>query len=258
MGDHPFTLWSLGPTQNCTGNSTHRNRAADDDINPHDNMMVKDFSRKFVNDPAIAVLPFTCFGATLDHQYLCSALADDVINELSSWRLFPVIARNSSFIFRDTSYDIRELGLQLCAKYIVEGSITQVGEAFRILARVIDTDTAFEISSGRFNCHVKELPVAYDQVTQMIVGSLAPEIIRAERKRVYQIPEYNLTAYLHFIKGLDLHYRYSRNYYAQAQKEFRKAIDEDPANPRAYALLAHSIIHAVQQGWREDEGTTIG
>jgi len=203
--------------------------------------------------PAIAVLPFKNFSSSPDQVHLSDGIADDVTNELASLRLFPVIARNSTFALRGETVDISQLGRKLGARYIVEGSFDRIGQRIRISARLVDAVTGIQLASERFDRPVDELPEVRDQVTEMIVGSLAPEVLRAERQRAMQRPSKNHpTSYECFLRGLEAHYRYTKVDNAEAQRHFGKAIDADPRNAQAHALLASAMLHAVQLGWRED------
>jgi hypothetical protein len=73
--------------------------------------------------PAVAVLPFENLSANADQSFFADGLAEDLIERLSSWRVFPVIARTSSFNYRDSGADLRSVGEALNARYIVEGSV---------------------------------------------------------------------------------------------------------------------------------------
>ena len=207
----------------------------------------------FHGRPAIAVLPFTHSNGSTDQAYFADGIADDIINELASWRIFPVIARGSSFAFRGHRIDVARLGKQLGARYVVDGSLARTGGGIRISARLTDAVTGVRLAAERFDRSIEELPDLQDQIAAMIVGSIAPEVLRAERHRAVLGSRKNASSYEHFLRGLEAHYRYTRTDNSQAQAHLRKAIEVDPRNAQAYALLASAMIHAVQLGWREDE-----
>jgi adenylate cyclase len=136
--------------------------------------------------PAIAVLPFANIGDDPDQTYLSDGITEDVINELASWRLFPVIARSSTFLFRGQAIDITQLGKKIGARYIVEGSINKIGQRVRISARLVDVVTCVQLAAERFDQNFDEITRIQDQVAEMIVGAMAPEVLRIERHRVLQ------------------------------------------------------------------------
>jgi adenylate cyclase len=207
----------------------------------------------FHGRPAIAVLPFANSSGSPDQAYFADGIADDIINELAGWRMFPVIARNSSFAFKSQHIDVALMGKKLGARYVVGGSFTRVGQRVRISARLIDAVTGIQLASERFDRPIDELAELQDQIAGMIVGSIAPEVLRAERHRVIRKFRKNATSYEHFLRGLEAHYRYTKTDNAEAQTHFKRVIEIDPLNAQAYALLASAMIHAVQHGWHEDD-----
>jgi len=212
----------------------------------------------FDGRPAIAVVPFTILGGNPNEAFIADGIADEVINELASWRIFPVIARSSSFAFRRQKIEASEIGAKLGARYVVDGSFAKIGQRIRISARLIDATDAVQLAAERHDRPIDELPELQDEIAAMIVGSLAPEVLRAERHRLSKKPPKNATSYEFFLRGLESHYRYTKADNAEAQTHFAKAIQIDPKNAQAHALLASAMIHGVQLGWREDEDHNYG
>ena len=203
--------------------------------------------------PAIAVLPFSNIGDDDAGQaYLSDGITEDIINELASWRFFPAISRSLTFRFKGQAADITEVRKKTGARYLVEGSVNKFGRRVRISARLIDAITGRQLASERFERGLDELLELQDQIAEMIVGSIAPEVLRIERHRVSHKPRKSDTSYEHFLRGLEAHYRYTKTDNSEAQQQFRMAIETDAQNAPAHALLASAIMHAVQLGWRED------
>jgi len=90
--------------------------------------------------PAIAVLPFTNMGGDPEQEYFADGISEDIITNLSLWRTFPVISRNSSFTSRGQSHNLKQVAQELGARYIVEGSVRKGGNRVRITAQLIDTN----------------------------------------------------------------------------------------------------------------------
>jgi adenylate cyclase len=202
--------------------------------------------------PAIAVLPFSSIGDDPGQEYLSDGITEDIINELASWRFFPVIARSSTFIFKGHAADTAQVRKKTGARYLVEGSVNKIGRRIRVAARLVDAVTGRQLASERFDRSLQEISEIQDQLAEMIVGSIAPEVLRIERHRVSHKPRKSDTSYEHFLRGLEAHYRYTKTDNAVAQRYFRRAIETDPQNAPAHAVLASAIMHAVQLGWRED------
>src|SRR5262249_53563584 len=91
--------------------------------------------------PSIAVLPFTNLSGDPNEQYFSDGITEDIITELSRFRSLFVIARHSSFQFRGGGADLKRVGDELGARYIVEGSIRKGGGRIRITGQLIDAAT---------------------------------------------------------------------------------------------------------------------
>ncbi|HEX6093330.1 MAG TPA: adenylate/guanylate cyclase domain-containing protein, partial [Dongiaceae bacterium] len=103
------------------------------------------------NKPSIAVLPFTNMSGDPEQQYFSDGITEDVITELSRFRSLFVIARNSSFQFRDKAVDIRRVARELGVQFVVEGSIRKLGGNLRITAQLIDAATGNHLWAERFD-----------------------------------------------------------------------------------------------------------
>jgi len=208
----------------------------------------------FDDRPAVAVLPFENYSDAAGQEHFADGLTDDIINELASWRVFPVIARTSTFAFKGQRADAEGIGAKLGARYIVHGSYSRAGHRLRVAARLVDANTGHQLASDRFDRDIDEVFEVKDQIAQMIAGSIAPEVLKAERNRISRRPSRNPGSYEYLLRGMEVHYRYTQADNSEAQRWFRKAIEADPRNAQAHALLASAMIHAVQLGWRNDAG----
>ena len=88
--------------------------------------------------PSIAVLPFTNMSGDAEQDYFCDGLVEDIITTLSKLAGLRVIARNSSFVYKGRSVDVREAAKQLGVRYVLEGSVRKSGNRIRITAQLID------------------------------------------------------------------------------------------------------------------------
>ncbi|MFP6757281.1 MAG: adenylate/guanylate cyclase domain-containing protein [Alphaproteobacteria bacterium] len=95
--------------------------------------------------PAIAVLPFDNMSGDSEQEYFVDGLTEDIITALAAWRSFPVIARNSTFAYKGQSPDIRQVGEELGARYILEGGVRKSGNRLRITAQLIDATTGHHL-----------------------------------------------------------------------------------------------------------------
>ena len=88
--------------------------------------------------PAIVVLPFANMSGDPEQEYFADGITEDIITNLSLWKTFPVISRNSSFTYKGKSVNLKEVSREMGVRYIVEGSVRKGGNKVRITAQLID------------------------------------------------------------------------------------------------------------------------
>ena len=137
----------------------------------------------FVSRPAVAVLPFDNMSRDAEQKYFVDGIAEDIITGLSMWRSFPVIARNSSFSYKGQKIDVKQVGKELGARYVLEGSVRKAGNRLRITAQLIDAETAAHVWAERFDREMEDIFDLQDEITERIVTAIAPEMVRAEEQR---------------------------------------------------------------------------
>ena len=101
--------------------------------------------------PVIAVLPFANMSDDPEQEYFVDGITEDIITNLSLFDGLGVIARNSSFQYKGTNVDIRKVGEELSARYVLEGSVRRDGESLRITAQLLDARDGSHLWSKRFD-----------------------------------------------------------------------------------------------------------
>ncbi len=196
--------------------------------------------------PRVAVLAFDDFSAGEDQGYLSDAIAEGIITELARKSLISVIARNSSFRFRESDKDIREIGRELGVHYIVEGSQQKNGDALRVTVQLILAASGEHIWAHTYEQRIGDLFTVQDE----IVGTVADRIgVRVERPVPGYDPARVSALHLH-LQGLEI-VRASFDEAANAKdmELNRRAIEADPASQFGYIGLAHGYRAAATFGW---------
>ena len=207
--------------------------------------------------PAIAVLPFTNLSGDAEQEYFADGLTDDVITALSYWRWFPVIARTSTFAFKGRPKSVTEVGRDLGAAYLVEGSVRRAGDRVRITVQLSDTATGHQLWAERFDREITDIFAVQDEITERVVGSLEPELHRAEQHRVSRKPPESLDAWDLSLRALALQHRMSRRGHAEARALLERALAIDPASSFAWSHLALCHYHEAILGWAEDRNSAL-
>src|SRR5471030_1558189 len=154
--------------------------------------------------PSIAVLPFTNMSGDPEQDYFADGMVEDIITGLSRIRWLFVIARNSSFTYRGRAVDVKQIGLELGVRYILEGSVRKAGNRVRITGQLIDASTGAHLWADRFEGALDDVFDLQDQVTSSVAGAIQPHLQRAEIERAQRKPTQDLGAYDYHLRGLDI------------------------------------------------------
>ena len=213
--------------------------------------------------PAIAVLPFTNMGGDPEQEYFADGISEDIITNLSLWRTFPVISRNSSFTYRGKSHNLKQVAQELGARYIVEGSVRKGGNRVRITAQLIDTDEDHHLWSEKWDRTLEDIFDVQDEVSEAIARRVAPSVTGHEQKRLTRKRPENLSAWEEYLQGLNCYYNvrkrsdYEDPGLTQARQHFEKATELDPSLSDAYAYLAIVGSSELVQRISKDQEKTL-
>jgi adenylate cyclase len=201
---------------------------------------------------AVAVLPFANFSGDAEQEFFADGITEDIISMLAGWRAFPLIARGSTFSYKGQTVDIKKVGQELGARYVLEGSVRKSGRRVRVTAQLIRADTGHHLMAERYDRDLTDLFELQDEITQAITGAIEPELLKFERERIAEKPQHNEDAYAVYQRGMWHHYRYSREDNAESQVFFRRALRIDAQYPQATAALAIAVLNAAFLGWAEN------
>jgi len=208
--------------------------------------------RPILDKPSIAVLPFDNMSGDPEQEYFADGISEDIITMLAGWRAFPVIARNSTFTYKGKATDIKTVGRELGAHYVLEGSVRKSGVRVRVTAQLIEADTGHHLSAERYDRDLTDLFDIQDEIVTAIVGAIEPELLKFERNRIADRPQYNEDAYELYQRGMWHHYRLSKDDNLRAQDFFRRALAIDAQYPQATAALAIAVLNAAYLGWAKN------
>jgi TolB-like protein/class 3 adenylate cyclase/Tfp pilus assembly protein PilF len=200
--------------------------------------------------PSIAILPFTNMSGDPEQDYFADGMVEDVITALSHFKALFVIARNSSFTYKGRAVDVKQVGRELGVRYVLEGSVRKAANRVRITGQLVDTATGAHLWADRFDGGLGDIFDLQDQVTEGIVGAIAPAVERAEIERARRKPTERLDAYDHYLRGLAKSYQdASQQACSEALHLFNCAIKLDPDFATAYARAAFCYANAKAFGW---------
>ncbi|HSL22742.1 MAG TPA: protein kinase [Vicinamibacterales bacterium] len=201
---------------------------------------------------SIAVLPFVNLSADPENEYFSEGLAEELINGLARLSGLRVASRTASFRFRGGDADVREIGRELGAGAILEGSVRRAGARLRITVRLTNAADGYLIWSERYDREMADVFDVEDEIVASIVAALEPALL-GEAKASARRGTENLQAYELYLKGRYFWNQRSPAVVGTAIRYFEEAIALDPAYALAYAGLAdcYSILRVY--GWTPAE-----
>jgi TolB-like protein/Tfp pilus assembly protein PilF len=187
--------------------------------------------------PSIAVLPFTNMSVDAEQEFFADGLTEDLITELSKAPGLFVIARHSSFAFKNKSVDLRRVAQELGVRYILEGSARRAAGRIRINAQLIDArEGGGHLWAERFDRDLADVFAVQDEVVARIVEALVGKL--AVGKLPDRKPPKNVEAYDLCVRGRFLYQRSMAEEGKEARRLFEQAIALDPDYAEAHAYLA--------------------
>jgi adenylate cyclase len=199
--------------------------------------------------PSIAVLPFANLSDDPDEAHFVDGLVTDLIATLSSVRSVFVVARNSSFRFRDRTVPLAQIGRELGVRYLLDGTVRRGGQRLRVTGELLEAETGQQLWSDRFDGNAHDIFGLQDKVTETVAAILQPRLLFAEVERVRRKPPENLQAHDLFLRATGHFYAMTHEDIERAKLLTDRALRLDPDNPRCLALGARCRLHRKVQGW---------
>lgn len=211
----------------------------------------------FHEKPVVAVLPFDNMSEVPGQQYFADGITENIITNLSRFRDLSIIARNSTFAYRGKAISIDKIGLQLGARYILEGSVQRTADRVRVTAQLIEAATGKHLWAGRYDRQVEDIFAVQDEIAETIVGTLASgyggRISKAWEGRPDRAGVRSFQAFDRFLLGMQSFDLFTRESVVHARELFLETIQLDPQYAKALAKLAWTHIIDVLYGWSSSE-----
>jgi adenylate cyclase len=191
---------------------------------------------------SIVVLPFTNLGNDPRQQYFADGIIEDLTTDLSRIADMFVISRNTAFTYQGKRVETKQIGRELCVRYVLEGSVRRTGNHIRINAQLIDAETDAHLWAERFDGDTSDLFALQDEVTSRIAISLDVELVAAEAVRQTQNPD----AADYILRGREAELKTpSRESRAEGIGLFERALALDPQSVEAQSRLAQLLVARV-------------
>ena len=190
--------------------------------------------------PSIAVLPFAVLSDDLAQTYFADGISEEILNLLARQRGLKVIARTSSFSFRDENVDILTLAEQLGVSHVLEGSFREDDDQIRINVQLIEAATGELLWARSFNRTLSASSIfeIQSEIAAAVSQSLKTKLPTQEFNRPTKMPTDNLEALDDYFEGRAKMETLVPERLAEASLLFEKAVEHDPDFALAYIAFA--------------------
>jgi adenylate cyclase len=202
--------------------------------------------------PSVAVLPFTNLSDDRTQEYFSDGITDDVINDLSKVAGLFVVARNSTFTFKNTAVDVRKAAADLGVRYVVEGSVRRAADRIRINVRLVDATSGGQLWADRFEGAMGDVFALQDDIAAKITTTLAVQLTSTEHGQIAAARTQSSAAYDEFLKGWNKYLEQNPRAAREAIGHFERTISIEPNYSRAYAALAATYWQIARRQWQEE------
>ena len=203
----------------------------------------------FSQRAAIAVLPFTNLTDGGTQGYFADAITDDLVTGLQSFRSFPIIARSSTFQYREAELSAEQIAAQLGAGYLVGGSVRRVEDHVRINVQ-LTSGAGNQLWAQKYDFEYADVLQIQDELTSSVLLAIEPELILSEAKRARLVRTEDREAWDYYMQAIPLTTApfaftnlngqpVSFEQTAEARELLLRALDVDPEFAAAYRLLNH-------------------
>ena len=197
--------------------------------------------------PSIAVLPFENMSGDPDQQYFSDGIAEQIITSISKVPYITVIARQSSFVFRNSEKTVQQIAEELGVKYILEGSLQRSGNQLRINIQLIDAASGHHIWADHYDREINDIFAVQDEICKNVMVALQVKLTAGEAARL-AAKTTDIKAYEKFLKGMVKYHSWTDESLLIARQLFIEAIDLDPRYAIAYVMVAWIHLDDVWRG----------
>ncbi len=199
--------------------------------------------------PSIVVLPFQNMQPGPETDFFSDGVTEDIITCLSKFEEVFVIARNSSFVYKNRQVSTHQIAQELGVRYVLEGSVRISGERLRVTAQLADASSGHQFWAERYDRRFEDIFDVQDDVTKLIVSTIAARVKVEEASRRSEMETQNLKAYSDLLHGREFMLRYTERDNLSARNMFLSSLDNDPAYAPACAALARCYNYDWQFSW---------
>ena len=204
---------------------------------------------------SIAVLPFVNMSSDQENEFFSDGLTEEILNKLARVPKLQVTARTSSFFYKGTNEDLRDIGSKLGVSYILEGSVRKSNDIARITAQLIRVKDGFHLWSDTFDKNLTDIFQVQDEISENVANALNIVLDDKSRQAMREAGVGDVEAFVAYQKGEDLYNKAHSGgdegiitALMKANKYYDIAIEHEPKFAQAYFKKSDLYSHKILEG----------
>ncbi len=195
---------------------------------------------------SVAVMYFENQSGAKEDEYFRDGITEDIVTELSKIKQLEIFPRSEMLAFRDKPVTAQQVGQQLGAAYVLEGSIRRAGSRVRITAQLVEASTRHSVWAERYDRQLEDVFAIQEEIARSIAQALRITLTPQEEQTIARKPTENPLAYDCYLRGRSYARRENMDY---ALQMFEQAIQLDPNFALAHAGIAYmcGMIYQVRE-----------
>ena len=195
----------------------------------------------------IAILPFANLSADPNDRYFADGMTEELISTVSRIGELSVISRTSVMRYRDTIMPIGDIGRELSAGSLLEGSVRKAGNKVRITTQLIDAKNDKHLWAQSYDRDLTDIFAIQGDIAEQVAGALKVKLLSKEKEALEQEPTNSPESYSLYLKGRYLWNERTRESIKKAIRYFEEAIARDPRFAQALVGLADCYLVLMDQ-----------
>jgi TolB-like protein len=209
---------------------------------------------------AIAVLPFKYSGADADLAALAEGLSEEIVTGMSRFSYLRVISRSTTLQYVNQFADVRTVGREIGARYVMQGSLRQAGAQFRVAVQLVDAVSGAHLWAETYDRHVQpdQVFAMQDELIPRIVSTCADTfgvLARSISDAVRGKDPAQLSPYEALMRGFGYHHRLTPGEHTEARDALERAVEQAPGNADCWAMLSWIYSHEYGHGFNPRPGS---
>jgi len=205
------------------------------------------------NQKTIAVLPFASFGSSQEDDYFADGLSEELLNVLARNKNLRVVARTSSFQYKNKNINVKTIAKELGVQYILEGSVRRSGELIRVTAQLIKADEDIHVFSSSWDKDTNNIFKVQDEIAQSVLETLEIKLLGKTKGQSSDIGTQNIAAFAEYSRGVAFVRNRNEEDFIKAIEHLNKALSIDRNYAESYAMLAQTYLLQLSYGLIKSE-----